>query len=55
MFMQAGFAIVETGLCRAKNANHTQSHHDDELHGVRCRNAGLLVDRLRRSNGWRGR
>jgi ammonium transporter, Amt family len=23
MFMQAGFAIVETGLCRAKNANHT--------------------------------
>ena len=23
MFMQAGFAIVETGLCRANNANHT--------------------------------
>src|SRR5258706_1864172 len=23
MFMQAGFVIVETGLCRAKNANHT--------------------------------
>jgi len=23
MFMQAGFAVVETGLCRAKNANHT--------------------------------
>jgi Amt family ammonium transporter len=23
MFMQAGFAIVEAGLCRAKNANHT--------------------------------
>ncbi len=23
MFMEAGFAIVETGLCRAKNANHT--------------------------------
>src|SRR5215467_7098408 len=23
MFMQAGFAIFETGLCRAKNANHT--------------------------------
>src|ERR1700687_5040041 len=22
MFMQAGFALVETGLCRAKNANH---------------------------------
>ncbi|MGH9599243.1 MAG: ammonium transporter [Terracidiphilus sp.] len=23
MFMQAGFAMVEAGLCRAKNANHT--------------------------------
>ena len=23
MFMQAGFATVETGLCRAKNSNHT--------------------------------
>jgi Amt family ammonium transporter len=23
MFMQAGFAMVETGLCRAKNAGHT--------------------------------
>ncbi|HET9833874.1 MAG TPA: ammonium transporter, partial [Vicinamibacterales bacterium] len=23
MFMQAGFAVVEAGLCRAKNANHT--------------------------------
>ena len=23
MFMQAGFAIVEAGLCRAKNGNHT--------------------------------
>ena len=23
MFMQAGFAVLETGLCRAKNANHT--------------------------------
>ena len=23
MFMQAGFALVETGLIRAKNANHT--------------------------------
>src|SRR5204862_240603 len=27
MFMQAGFAIVETGLCRAKNANHTMMMH----------------------------
>jgi len=25
MFMQAGFAMVETGLCRAKNAGHTMS------------------------------
>ncbi len=25
MFMQAGFALVETGLCRAKNASHTFS------------------------------
>src|SRR5262249_37912579 len=25
MFMQAGFALVETGFCRAKNAAHTMS------------------------------
>ncbi|MDA8418591.1 MAG: ammonium transporter [Desulfobacteraceae bacterium] len=25
MFMQTGFALVETGLCRAKNANHTMA------------------------------
>ena len=25
MFMQAGFAMVETGMCRAKNAGHTFS------------------------------
>jgi Amt family ammonium transporter len=25
MFMQAGFAMVETGLCRAKNASHTMA------------------------------
>jgi ammonium transporter, Amt family len=25
MFMQAGFALMETGLCRAKNAAHTMS------------------------------
>jgi Amt family ammonium transporter len=25
MFMQAGFALVETGMCRAKNASHTFS------------------------------
>ena len=31
MFMQAGFAMVETGFTRAKNAAHTLSH---ELHGL---------------------
>src|SRR3954465_3755676 len=25
MFMQAGFALVETGLCRKKNAAHTMA------------------------------
>ena len=25
MFMQAGFAMVETGLCQSKNANHTMA------------------------------
>jgi Amt family ammonium transporter len=25
MFMQAGFMLVETGLCRAKNAAHTSA------------------------------
>ena len=25
MFMQAGFALVEAGLCRAKNASHTMA------------------------------
>lgn len=25
MFMQTGFALLETGLCRAKNANHTMA------------------------------
>src|SRR5205085_6387273 len=27
MFMQAGFAVVEAGLTRAKNANHTMMMH----------------------------
>jgi len=33
MFMQAGFAMVETGLCRAKNAGHTiaMNFHDLSL------------------------
>jgi Amt family ammonium transporter len=25
VFMQTGFAMIETGLCRAKNAAHTMS------------------------------
>ena len=44
MFMQAGFAAVETGLCRAKNANHT---YHDEFHGVRLRVVRLLGNGLR--------
>ena len=40
MFMQAGFAIVETGSVPRQER---QPHHDDELHGVRRRHAGLLV------------
>jgi Amt family ammonium transporter len=27
MFMQAGFALVETGLCRAKNAAHVMTNN----------------------------
>jgi len=44
MFMQAGFGrLVENwSLSRQKR----QSHHDDELHGVRRRDAGLLAHRL---------
>src|SRR5580765_7926558 len=33
MFMQAGFAVVEAGLCRAKNANHTMMMNF-MVHGV---------------------
>jgi hypothetical protein len=55
MFMQAGFAMVETGMCRAKNAAHI---HRNELHdlsarlrrllGLRvCDRVGQLVQRAR--------
>ena len=49
MFMQAGFAAVETGLCRAKNANHT---YHDELHGVRVWVVRILGNGLRVATGW---
>jgi ammonium transporter, Amt family len=35
MFMQAGFAMVETGLCRAKNAAHTMSMNF-MIYGLGC-------------------
>ncbi len=44
MFMQAGFALVETGLIRAKNA---VAHDVDELHGLRARHVRLLRLRVR--------
>ena len=40
MFMQAGFAIVETGLVPRQEC---EPHHDDELHGLRLRLVRLLV------------
>ena len=49
MFMQAGFAIVETGLCRAKNANHTMMMNFMVYGWAIC----LLGLRLCHSNGWR--
>lgn len=52
MFMQAGLAIVETGLCRA---NKCQPHDDDEFHGVRSWNAGMLADWVQSANGGCGR
>ena len=44
MFMQAGFALVETGLCRAKNSG---PHHGDELHDLSDGHARVLRVRLR--------
>ena len=44
MFMQAGFMMVETGLCRAKNAAHTIG---DELHDLPARLPRVLGVRLR--------
>ena len=44
MFMQAGFALVETGLCRAKNAG---PHHGHEFHDLSHGHARILRLRLR--------
>ena len=47
MFMQAGFALVETGFTRAKNVAHTMTH---ELHGLRdraCSATGSAATRCR--------
>ena len=52
MFMQAGFAMVETGFTRAKNAAHTMSH---ELHDLSDRHARVLDLRLRAADGRRRR
>ena len=52
MFMQAGFAMVETGFTRAKNAAHTMI---DELHGLPHRHVRLLGLRLRAADGRRRR
>ena len=52
MFMQAGFAIVETGLCRVKNANHTMMMNF-MVYGVGM--LAYLVDRLRHTGGRRRR
>ena len=52
MFMQAGFAMVETGFTRAKNAAHTMTH---ELHDLPDRHARLLDLRLCAADGRRRR
>ena len=40
---------------RSVPGQECEPHHDDELHGLRRRHAGLLADRFRDSNGRRGR
>ena len=52
MFMQAGFAMVESGLCRVKNANHTYMMN---FFVYTCGLVRLLAHRLRHTNGRRGR
>ena len=45
IFMQAGFALVETGFTRAKHAAHVCQH---ELRDLRARVRRLLPHRLSR-------
>ena len=52
MFMQAGFAMVESGLCRVKNANHTYMMN---FFVYTCGSVLLLAGRFRHTNGRRGR
>ena len=52
MFMQAGFAMVESGLCRVKNANHTYMMN---FFVYTARFVLLLDHRLRHTNGRRRR
>ena len=57
MFMQAGFMMVETGLCRAKNSSHTAAMNlmiyplgVSRILGLRLRyRLGQLVERTRAS------
>ena len=42
-FMQAGFAMVETGLTRAKKR---QQHSHEKSDGLLCRRGGLLGSRV---------
>ena len=48
MFMQAGFAMVETGFTRSRNA---VQHDGDELHHLSDRGAGFLDRRVSASCG----
>ena len=52
MFMQAGFAMVESGLCRVKNANHTYMMN---FFVYGCGSVRLLDHRLRHPDGRRRR
>jgi hypothetical protein len=50
MFMQAGFAMVESGLCRVKNANHTYMMN---FFVYTCGSVRVLDYRLRHPDGRR--
>jgi len=48
MFMQAGFAMVEAGLCRVKNANHTYMMN---FFVYTCGLFAYWIPRVRHTNG----